>query len=176
MRAMIKFASKACPHALQKCGVAWAVGILPIYGHWVLLSVFSTFPISQLTEKLVHWLSPYIIFGAEDKIVDGLTEAWCIAKIRRLVGPLDPQVNAEFEEDFAVAEYLESNTFIHPETQLKIRFLNVGTLRQELEQLPGTKVSPDLVDFIEYLLVIDHTRRPTALEALQHPYLRSICD
>lgn len=108
--------------------------------------------------------------------MNGLTEAWCIAKIRRLIGPLDPQTNPEFEEDFAVAEYLESNTFEHPETKSNVQFLNVGTLRQELEQLPGPKVSPDLVDFIEHLLVIDHTKRPTASEALQHPYLRSLCN
>lgn len=132
--------------------------------------------LSPLTEKLVHWLSPYFIFGARDKIVEELTEAWCIAKIRRLVGPLDPQINPDFEEDFLVAEYLESNTFIHPDTKLETRFLNVGTLRQELEQIPGPKVSPDLVDFIEYLLVIDHTKRPTALEAMQHPYLQSLGD
>lgn len=117
-----------------------------------------------------------MIFGDADKIVNGFTEAWCIAKIRRLIGPLGSLTNPEFEEDFAVAEYLESCTFIHPDTNLKVRFLNVGTLRQELDHLPGPKVSPDLVDFIEYLLVIDHTKRPTASEALQHPYLRTLCD
>lgn len=52
---------------------------------------------------------------------------------------------------------------------------------KELERLPGPKVSPELIDFFLYLLVIDHTKRPTALEALQHPYLqldsqRSIVD
>ena len=107
--------------------------------------------------------------------MQGLAEAWCIAKIRRLIGPLDPPVNnPDYEEDFVVAEHLESTTFEHPDTKLETRFIEVGTLRQELEMLPGAKVPPELLDFIEYLLVIDHTKRPTALEALQHPYLRTV--
>ena len=113
------------------------------------------------------------IFGAKDKIVEGLTEAWCIAKIQRLVGPLDPPVNnAEYEEEFLVAEELGS-TFEHPDTKVETQFITVGTLRQELK-LPGPKVSSELLDFIESLLVIDHTKRPTALEALRHSYLQSL--
>lgn len=119
-------------------------------------------------------MSPSIIFGAKDKIVEGLSEAWCIAKIRRLIGRLEPPVNnPEYQEEFLVAEHLESTTFEHPDTKLETQFIKVGTLRQELERLPGPKVSPDLIDFIEYLLVVDHTKRPGALEALQHPYLQS---
>ena len=129
---------------------------------------------SQLIGKLAHWLSGSPIFGAKDKIVEGHTEAWCIAKIRRLVGPLDPPVNPEYEEEFLVGEYLESTTFKHPDTNLETPFIKVGTLRQELERLPGPKVSSELIDFIEYLLVVDHTQRPTALEALQHPCLQHL--
>jgi serine/threonine protein kinase len=54
------------------------------------------------------------------------------------------------------------------------QFIKVGTLRQELERLPSSKMSPELLDFIEYLLVVDHTKRSTALEALQHPYLDAL--
>ena len=122
----------------------------------------------------MHWLCPSGIFGAKDKIVEGLTEAWCIAKIRRLIGPLDPPIdNPDYQDEFAVAEVLESTTFEHPDTKMETRYITVGTLRQELEKLPGPKVSPELIDFIGYLLVVDHTQRPTALEALQHPYLQS---
>lgn len=125
--------------------------------------------------QLAHSLSPSIIFGAKDKIVQGLTEAWCIAKLRRLVGPLDPPVdNPDYQEEFLVAEHLESTTFVHPDTKLETQFLKVGTLVQELEKLPGPRMSPDLVDFIQYLLVVDHTKRPTAEEALRHPYLQSL--
>lgn len=106
--------------------------------------------------------------------MQGLTEAWCIAKIRRLIGPLGPPVNPDYEEEFLIAEHLESTTFEHPDTKLETQFISVGTLRHELEQLPGSKVSSELIDFIEYLLVLDHRKRPTALEALQHPYLQSL--
>lgn len=108
-------------------------------------------------------------------MVQGLTEAWCIAKIRRLVGPLGPPINnPDYQEEFLIAEHLESTTFEHPDTKLETQFIKVGTLRQELEKLPGPKVSPDLKDFIEYLLVVDQTRRPEASEVLQHPYLQSL--
>ena len=42
---------------------------------------------------------------------------------------------------------------------------DVGTLRQELKSLSGPKVDPGLLDFIDSLLVVDHTKRPTAAEA-----------
>lgn len=51
-------------------------------------------------------------------------------------------------------------------------FITVGSLRQELEKISSPKVSEQFLDFIESLLVVDHTKRPTAVEALQHPYLR----
>ena len=40
---------------------------------------------------------------SDRKIVQGLTEAWCIAKIRRLVGPLGPPIDKpDYEEEFQV--------------------------------------------------------------------------
>ncbi|RHZ57212.1 hypothetical protein CDV55_106074 [Aspergillus turcosus] len=115
------------------------------------------------------------IFGAKDKIVENLTEAWCIAKIRRLVGPIGPPIsNRDYEEEFLIAEHLESSTFTHPDTGLETPFIEVGSLREELEKLPGPKISPELLDLIEFLLVVDHRKRPTAAEALQHPYLQSL--
>lgn len=124
---------------------------------------------------MAHWLSPSVIFGTKDKVVQGLNEAWCIAKIRRLIGPLDPPVNnPDYEEEFLVAEHIESTTFQHPDTRLETKFIKVGTLREELENLPGPKVSPELIDFIQYLLLVNHTKRPAAMEALQHPFLQSL--
>jgi serine/threonine protein kinase len=69
-----------------------------------------------------------------------------------------------------------SGTFKHPETDVEIPFIKVGSLRQELKncQGPWPDISPELLDFIEYLFVVDHTKRPTAFEALQHPYLQSL--
>ena len=106
--------------------------------------------------------------------MQGLTEAYCIAKVRRLVGPVSPPTKTEYEDEFVVAEYFETNTYEHPDTKLDTPFIKVGTLRQELDKLNDPKVSPELLDFIDYLLVIDHTKRPTALDALQHPYIQSI--
>lgn len=100
-----------------------------------------------------------------------MTEAWCIAKIRRLVGPIEPPVDSKYGEEFKLAEYLEMSTFKHQSDSSEKRFITVGTLRQELEQISGPKVAPDLLDFIDFLLVLDHTKRPTAEEALKHPYL-----
>ena len=125
-----------------------------------------------LIVKLAHWLSHSTIFGPRDKIVEDLTEAWCIAKIRRLVGPMGPPVDSNYEEEFGLAEYLETNSFRDPDEASDRQFITVGTLRKELEKLSGPKVSPELLDFIEFLLVVDHTKRPTAVEALQHPYLQ----
>ncbi|KAJ9226789.1 hypothetical protein DTO027B5_1875 [Paecilomyces variotii] len=142
---------------------------------WRGLGCFHSSDVWSFGITLVHWLAQRPIFGAKDKIVENLTEAWCIAKIRRLVGPFGPPVNnPDYEEEFFIAEYLESTTFSHPDTGAETPFIKVGSLRQELERLPGPVVSPELLDFIEYLLVVDHTKRPTASEALQHPYLRSL--
>jgi serine/threonine protein kinase len=135
----------------------------------------SQIPLSEtrLMKMLVHWLSRSPIFGPKDKIVEGLTEAWCIAKIHRLIGLLDPPIDdPTYEEEFWMAANLLTTTYEHPDTKLETQLITVGTLRQELEKLPGPRVSPDLVEFVQYLLVVDHTKRPTALEALEHPYLR----
>lgn len=122
--------------------------------------------------KLAHWLSQSTLFGPRDKIVKGLIEANCIAKIRRLTGPIDPPVDFNYEEEFAVAEYLEAKTFRLPDDTMERQWITVGALRQELERISAPKVSPELLDFTNFLLVLDHTKRPTAVEALQHSYLR----
>ncbi|KAF2278162.1 kinase-like protein [Westerdykella ornata] len=81
----------------------------------------------SLGVTLVHSLSPQTIFGPRDKIIEGFTEAWCIAKIIRLLSP----------------------------------------------RLSDPPVLPQLMNFIEYLLVVDPSKRPMASEALLHPYLQS---
>lgn len=129
---------------------------------------------SAYNSTLADWLLPPAIFGASDKVVDDLTEAWCIAKIQRLVGKIGPPIeNEDFQMEFAVAEHLDG-TYVDPDTNVEGPYIKVGTLRQELPNLTDPKASPDLIDFIEYLLVIDHTKRPKAAEALKHPYLQSI--
>lgn len=126
--------------------------------------------------KLAHWLSHFALFGTSDKIVQELTEAWCIAKIRRLVGPIDPPVRPEHEDDFKLAKHLETSSFKPQDGSPERPFINVGTIRQQLEKISSPKIPPALLDCIDYLLVIDHTKRPTAAEALQHPYLNEDLD
>lgn len=129
---------------------------------------------AQLTGQLAHWLGHRAIFGIEDKVVEDLTESWCIAKIDRLVGPLGlPVQNPEYELEFRMADEMSMGTYIHPEIDGPVPYIDVGTLRQELESLSDLKVDPGLLDFIDSLLIVDHTKRPTAAEALEHPYLRS---
>lgn len=124
--------------------------------------------------QLAHWLGQKAIFGIGDKVVEDYTESWCIAKIDRLVGPLGPPVEAhEYESEFRMACEISTGTYIHPGIHGPVPYIDVGTLRQELESLPSPKVDPALLDFIDSLLVVDHTKRPTAAEALEHPYLRS---
>lgn len=103
-----------------------------------------------------------------------MTEAWCLAKMIRLIGPFDGPVNPEYGEEFAIAEFLEKETFVNPTTGAEERFVKLGTIRQELEAVSGQNIEKGCIDFIESLLVMDHTKRPTAREALNHPWLRDI--
>lgn len=115
-----------------------------------------------------------VIFGPSDKIIQDMTEAWCLAKMIRLIGPFDGPVNPEYGEEFAIAEFLEKETFVNPTTGAEERFVKLGTIRQELEAVSGQNIEKGCIDFIESLLVMDHTKRPTAREALNHPWLRDI--
>lgn len=144
----------------------WSLGVT-VCDHTLYLRI-------QLTDQLAHWLGHKPIFGISDKIVEDLTEPWCIAKIDRPIGPLGPPVqNPEYEYEFGMAGELSMGTYIHPEIDGPVPYIDVGTLRQELESLSGPKVDRGLLDFLESLLIVDHTKRSTAAEALEHPYLRS---
>jgi serine/threonine protein kinase len=120
---------------------------------------------------LARQLSPQPLFGPSDKVIEGFTEAWCIAKIVCLLGPLNQPIDCQsYKEEFELAEQLAVMENPHD----GMRLIKGGTLREELQRLPEPSVSPKLLEFIESLLVIDHSRRPTASEALQHPYLKSL--
>ncbi|KAH7333301.1 kinase-like domain-containing protein, partial [Rhexocercosporidium sp. MPI-PUGE-AT-0058] len=113
------------------------------------------------------------IFGPADKIVDGLTDHWSIAKLMRhvdLTGTPDPS-KTDIVDEFALAE----ETFVHPQSGLEERFIKVGSIRHELEKVEGP-IERGYIDFIESLLVVNPTRRPSAMEALQHPWLKGSTD
>jgi hypothetical protein len=124
---------------------------------------------------MVHWLRSGTLFGPRDKIIKEHTAAWCIAKIIRLVGPVDlPPENAKYFSEFSLAQHLESSNYEHLETGTPTPFITVKTLRQELEALPRELCSTQCIDFLEHLLVIDQSKRPTAEEGLKHHFIRSL--
>ncbi|OBT86805.1 hypothetical protein VE02_03913 [Pseudogymnoascus sp. 03VT05] len=76
---------------------------------WMNQGVHHASVIWSLGVALVHWLMGKTIFGARDKRVEGLTEAYCIAKIERLVGPLGAfpeDLTAAAAEEFRMAALL----------------------------------------------------------------------
>lgn len=126
---------------------------------------------TELTSKLTTSLALLMLFGHLDKTIEGNTEAWCIAKIMRLVGPFGPPIDNEtYKDEFELAEQLEA--MLHPLGRMKL--ISREDWRTELEDIPDPPVPNDLLDFIETLLVLDPDRRPTAVEALLHPYLQAV--
>lgn len=73
----------------------------------------------------------------------------------------------EIEEEWDVAEQIKDMDAGPPIGKL----FKVQTLREELERIENPPVSPSIIDFIESLLIIDPSKRPTAEEALRHPFL-----
>jgi serine/threonine protein kinase len=111
------------------------------------------------------------LFGYGDKSIEGHTEAWCIAKFIRLVGPLSTPINCQtYKEEFELAEQLA--VMDRPGGYMKV--ITRVNWRKELQHIPDPPVPSDLLDFIESLLAIDPDKRPTAAEALWHPYLQPI--
>ncbi|KAG4429508.1 hypothetical protein IFR05_015010 [Cadophora sp. M221] len=140
------------------------------------IGVFHSTGVWGLGVTFTHSLASRTIFEPSDKIIKDMAVEWCLAKIIRLVGPMEQPVRPEYAEEFAMAEYLERETFVHPEKGVKERFIKVGTIREELENIPGKKIENRCLEFIESLLVLDHTKRPTAREALEHPWIRGAED
>jgi len=122
--------------------------------------------------QLAHWMASKVIFGPSNKTIEGETEAFCVAKMIRLMGPLgDPeQSNQEIVDEFYVAQFLEQSTFVRPETGKEEQYVKVRTIREELNAIEG--IESGCVDFILSLLIVDHHKRPSAKEALQHPWLK----
>ncbi|PVH69467.1 kinase-like protein [Cadophora sp. DSE1049] len=140
---------------------------------WIDLPITPKADIWSVGVTLAHWLAGRTIFGPADKIVEDCVNHWCIAKLMRLVGPI-PKPDASKEEivdEFALAEYLANESFVHPQTGIEQKFISVGTIRQELEKVEGP-IDSQCIGFIESLLTVDVERRPSAREALNRPWLR----
>jgi len=113
-----------------------------------------------------------VIFGPSGKTIEGETEAFCLGKMMRLRGPLgEPdQAQQDIVDEFYVAQFLEQSTFIRPETGREEQYIKVGSIQKELEAIQD--IENGCIDFILSLLVVDHTKRPSAMEALQHSWLQ----
>jgi serine/threonine protein kinase len=169
-----KFVFRACQLERLKSGKALRADTLQMSGPSLLLSVFiSGFSREErkLTKKLTYKLSPLGLFGPGDKLIEGHTNAYCIAKIICLVGPISHPVRYKtYKGEFELAEQLA--VMNHPLGPMKL--IDRGSWRKELQAIPDPSVPQDLLDFIEFLLMINPDKRPTASDALRHPYLRSV--
>lgn len=113
------------------------------------------------------------LFGHDDKhpILTESDEAYCIAKLERLVGPLGPLpkiMKPEHAREFEAAESLRHRELGAPWIGQAI---TVRPWREELERLENPAVPKELLDFLEYLLTVDYKKRPDVSDALGHPYL-----
>lgn len=107
------------------------------------------------------------IFGKSGRTVNTnlsqeVNEAgWCIAKLHRLRdSPLRVPIQEPWAMDWAVAAH-----FVESKSDL------AGLPTSLREALVQTDVSSELIDFIEYLLVVEPTKRPSIEDALAHPLL-----
>ncbi|KAH9871070.1 hypothetical protein J1614_006644 [Plenodomus biglobosus] len=114
-----------------------------------------------------------MLFGASDKKIEGNTRAWCIAKIMRLVGPIQHPTDSEaYKDEFELAEALE--LMDNPLEQA--RLIKRGHWRKELEDITDPPVSPNPLDIIETLLVLDPDKSHTAAQILTYLYLEASLD
>lgn len=112
-------------------------------------------------------------FRPGGKIIKDHTDAWCMAKLMRLRGRFDMEVEMKRYDEWELAVGLEAMDFKDPKTGIMRPYIVGGTLEEELEKLPRELCSRECIEFILYLLELDYKKRPTALEALQHPFIRS---
>ncbi|KAI0508850.1 kinase-like domain-containing protein [Xylaria bambusicola] len=135
--------------------------------------VFHSSDIWSLGVTLTHWLRQEPLFGASDKIVEGHEESWCIAKIMLMVGPMG-EYNGypEIEDQWDIAEQLKDMDA--PPELASGKLMKYKPLREELARTIDPPISSSIIDFIESLLIIDPSKRPTAEEALRHPFLSSL--
>jgi hypothetical protein len=130
-----KFVFKAYRLERLKSGKAFRTDTPQMFGPSLLRLVFiSEYSREdrELIRKLTYKLSPLGLFGPGDKLIEGHTEAYCIAKIICLVGPLSHLASCEIcREEFELAEQLA--IMDHPLGSMKL--IDRGNWRKELQDI-----------------------------------------
>ncbi|KAK2807229.1 hypothetical protein FQN50_005516 [Emmonsiellopsis sp. PD_5] len=116
--------------------------------------------------SLAHFLASRALFGIMDKTaritsvpLETSQAAWAIGKIIQLLGPPNRDEDPKYTEEFDLAEAV-----------VEMGIIKMGSLEEELGKV---NAPVDCVEFIRYLLTLDHEKRPTAEQALQHPWLQT---
>ncbi|OBT91281.1 hypothetical protein VE02_00377 [Pseudogymnoascus sp. 03VT05] len=140
---------------------------------WKGLGAWPSSDVWSVGVTLVHWLMSKAIFGSRGKIIKDHTDAWCMAKLMRLRGRFDMTEDMDGYKEWRLATALEAMDFKDPKTGEMRPYIVSGTLEEELESLPHEFCSRECIEFILYLLELDDKKRPTAIEALRHPFIKS---
>lgn len=127
-----------------------------------------------LMRWLVYWLLSRTLFGPREKIIEQHTTAWCLATMIVLIGPIQVPDDPKYKPELELAQKLAMYGYEEPKTGELKPYIALGSLRYELEQSSRDVCSEACIEFLEYLLVINPKMRPTAEQALQHPFIWSM--
>ncbi|KAH6720268.1 kinase-like domain-containing protein [Leptodontidium sp. MPI-SDFR-AT-0119] len=136
---------------------------------------------------LAHLMAGKEVLGHSPMIGGCDKNEWCIAKIVLLRGDIGdlPDSSNPYYSEIVSGVALANNhltspgdstqegdeyTFQGERTNRKVN-MKTRTLREELESVEQP-IEPACIDFIEYLLTVDPDQRPSAEEALAHPWLQ----
>ncbi|PVH84802.1 kinase-like protein [Cadophora sp. DSE1049] len=131
----------------------------------------------SLGVSLTNWLSKKRIFGCPIELPENVRymEAFCVAKVIRLCGDIGLPMNlSPFYGGMRMGAAMANGGYTSPRSKKQISVeMETGTLREELENVTPP-IEPGCIDFLEYILNINPDQRPSAREALQHPWLQSL--
>ncbi|PGH27480.1 CMGC protein kinase [Polytolypa hystricis UAMH7299] len=122
---------------------------------------FHVSDVWSLGVTLTDCLLPVPIFGTRDNTLKIDPECWCVAKIFRLFYQFPRPLHRLLQSEWELAAKLANPQY---------KYMEVGTMDDELRKLELPEV---IVDFVMSLLVVDDEKRPTAQEALKHPFFQA---
>ncbi|KAF2013520.1 kinase-like protein [Aaosphaeria arxii CBS 175.79] len=127
---------------------------------WSGIGCFHTSDVWSFAATLFDWFRPSV-FGDHDTDPWFWNEPYGVAKMLRL---FPGSVTANHSNHPTYEAELKIGTMVEAAGD---RAFTYGDFDEELGKLD---VAPSLADFLRYLLVVDHTKRPTAGEALKSEY------